>query len=252
MGEGGKSIREETQLFQKRITQYQNDFKKYGNSELTLAMPSDRRNIRYFELIKFFDFYIQHEYEREFSICDAGCGLGDLNKYLETIGYTHYSYLGLDIVPEFLEECAKNYSSSRYHFANRNFMIEDISDLSFDYAVSSQAFTIQYREENNNYDLIFRALENLFRQCKIGMSFNFFSDKVDFYKSGTAYHNPVKILEFVYSLSANVILDNSCLPYECTITVFKDTQALDHMVFDRFKRLHQKEFESGIFVIKEK
>lgn len=242
----------EYQKFSERTEKYQRDFKKYGNSELSLSMPSDRRNIRYYELIKNFDFFIQQEKGGVFTICDAGCGLADLNKYLQELGYVNYNYIGMDVVPEFLEECCRNYPSPRFNFERRNFMTDDIFDLSFDYAVASQAFTIPYGNENNNYGLVFDALEKLYQQCSIGISFNFFSDRVDFFKPETAYHNPVKMLDFAYSLSNNVILDNSCLPYECTITIFKEMTASNHMVFDRFCRLHQTEFESGLFVVKEK
>lgn len=242
----------ENKLFNERIQRYQKNFKAFGNSEITLDMPSDRRNIRYYELIKNFDFYINKDFSADFSICDAGCGFGDINQYLEREGYTNYQYLGLDVVPEFVEECRKNYTSPDRRFLHRNFMEDSLLDIEFDYAVSSQAFTIAYSETQENYALIFKAVKNLFRQCRIGVSFNFFSDYVDFKKEGTAYHNPLKMLEFAYSLSRNVILDNSCLPYECTITIFKETNAADGMVFDRFRRIHQKEFVEGIFVVKEK
>ena len=44
--------------FDKRIRQYGDDFDKYGYDPLAMAMPSDRRTIRYEELIKNFSFYI--------------------------------------------------------------------------------------------------------------------------------------------------------------------------------------------------
>lgn len=242
----------ENRLFDERIRKYQENFRAFGNSEITLDMPSDRRNIRYYELVKNFDFFIKKDFSGAFSLCDAGCGFGDINQYLQRIGYVNYQYVGIDVVPEFVEECQKNYVSPNRKFLCRNFMEDSLSDLEFDYAVSSQAFTIAYSETQENYTLIFKAVENLFRRCRIGVSFNFFSDYVDFKKEGTAYHNPLKMLEFAYSLSRNVILDNSCLPYECTITILKEVAATDGMVFDRFKRLYKKEFDEGIFVVKEK
>ncbi len=242
----------ENRLFNERTRRYQENFKEFGNSELTLDMPSDRRNIRYYELIKNFDFFINRDFSADFSVCDAGCGFGDINQYLEKEGYTNYQYIGLDVVPEFIEECQKNYMSPNRRFLHRNFMEDSLQDLEFDYAISSQTFTIAYSDTQENYALVFKAVENLFRQCRIGVSFNFFTDYVDFKKEGRAYHNPLKMLEFVYSLSRNVILDNTCLPYECTITLFKETSAADRMVFDRFKRIYKEKFDEGIFVVRDK
>lgn len=38
-----------------RIAKFQDDFIKYGEDPSCMAMPSDRRNIRYSELLKHFD-----------------------------------------------------------------------------------------------------------------------------------------------------------------------------------------------------
>ncbi len=43
--------------FKNRIEQYEIDFRKYGYDPKSLAMPSDRRSIRYHELIKHFTFF---------------------------------------------------------------------------------------------------------------------------------------------------------------------------------------------------
>lgn len=239
-------------LFDVRTEKYRKNFREFNDPKLILDMPSDRRNIRYYELIKNFDFFMQEDFLGDFSICDAGCGLGDMNKYLQMTGYKNYHYIGLDVVPEFLEENKKNYPSPNINFVFRNFYEDDLSDLKFDYAISSQTFTIAYSDSFENYELTFCAIRKLFEQCRVGISFNFFSDFVDFKKSGAAYHNPLKMLEFAYSLSKNVILDNSSLPYECTITILKETSSEDRLVFDRFKRLHQKEFDAGIFVVDKK
>ena len=105
----------------------------------------------------------------------------------------------------------------------------------------------------DNYETIFSSVEKLFKQCRKGVSFNFFTDKGQFQRPGTAYHDPVEILRFAYTLSTNVILDNSCFPYECTLTILKDNACSENgMIFDRFLRIHQHEFEDHTFVVKKK
>lgn len=87
--------------FDNRIKRYSLDFEKYGYDSKTMAMPSDRRTIRYEELIKNFTFYKNKD--EQFTLFDAGCGFGDLVKYLDHIGCSRYKYIGVDVVDEFLK-----------------------------------------------------------------------------------------------------------------------------------------------------
>ncbi len=245
-------MEEITTKFAEQTEKYRENFKRYGYSEQSMFMPSDRRAIRYYELLKNFEFFQKKDFSEPWVICDAGCGFGDINQYLMSLGAKNYSYLGLDVVDEFMLEGRKRYGSESVTYLKRNFITDDISDLHFDYAVSSQTFTIVYTEKDQNYDVIYESVEKLFKQCRKGVSFNFFTDRGQFKRPGTAYHDPVKILEFAYSLSTNVVLDNSCFPYECTMTILKDNSCDNGMVFDRFMRIHQKEFDEGIFLVKRK
>ena len=238
--------------FEGQTKKYQENYRKYGYSEKSMFMPSDRRAIRYYELLKHFEFFQKRDFKAPVAICDAGCGFGDINGYLQSLGMDGYSYMGLDVIDEFMQEGRSRYGSDSVIYIKRNFITEDISDLSFDYAVSSQTFTIPYAGGQENYDVIYESVGKLFAQCRRGVSFNFFTDKGQFKRQGTAYHDPMEILRFAYSLSTNVILDNSCFPYECTMTILKDNDFSNGMVFDRFMRIHEQEFSSGVFCVKEK
>lgn len=229
---------------------YRKNYEKYGYSERSMFMPSDRRTLRYYELLKHFDFFGAPKNADAFTLCDAGCGFGDINGYLKKLGIWEYSYVGLDVVEEFMREGRERYGNDRVRFLKRNFITEDISDLQFDYAVSSQTFTICYSDGDDNYDVVEESIRKLFVQCRKGVSFNFFTDRGQFKRPGTAYHNPARLLEFAYQLTNAVILDNGCFPYECTITLLKETSCGQNgMVFDRFMDAHRKEFEEGIFVV---
>lgn len=233
--------------FDEQTEKYRENFKKYGYSELSMFMPSDRRTVRYRELLKHF------ELQSPFTILDAGCGFGDINAYLNKCNIHDYVYIGMDVVDEFIEEGKQRYGSDNVHYVHRNFITDDISDLEFDYAVSSQTFTLCYSQSNDNYEVIFSSIRKLFEQCRKGVSFNFFTDQGQFRRKGTAYHNPAKILEFAYSLSNGIILDNSCFPYESTVTILKDVECRENgMIFDRFMRRYRDLFETGIFVVNQK
>ena len=71
---------------------------------MSMDMPSDRRVIRYYELLKYFEFFQSPKTEPAFTLCDAGCGFGDINGYLQKLGFQDYSYIGLDVVDEFMDE----------------------------------------------------------------------------------------------------------------------------------------------------
>ena len=88
--------------FHEQIEQYRENFNKYGYSEMSMFMPSDRRMIRYYELLKNFEFFLR-DFTEPVTICDAGCGFGDINQYLGILGMKNYRYIGLDVVDEFLE-----------------------------------------------------------------------------------------------------------------------------------------------------
>lgn len=236
--------------FQEQTRRYSENFQKYGHSEMSMFMPSDRRVIRYYELLKNFEFFLKGDFTAPVTICDAGCGFGDVNQYLVSLGMKNYRYIGLDVVEEFMKAGRERYQGTHISYLRRNFMTDDMTDLEYDYAISSQTFTIPYTEEDHNYETVYTSVRKLFARCRKGVSFNFFTDRVDFKRSGTAYHSPVRLLEFAYSLSNNVVLDNSCFPYECTLTILKDNACEKNgMVYDRFMRIHEKEFSDGTFVV---
>lgn len=232
---------------------YEELYCKWGYNENSLIMPSDRRNIRYHELLKYSRIFEMNDCGG-YTILDAGCGFGDVISYLNLIGKTNFSYIGIDVVNSFLEEAEKRQGSKdeKYKFIKRDLFLETVDDLDYDFAISSQAFNWKYNNcDDQNYEVIFTIIEKLFKKCREGVAFNFFSDKVEYMKNGTAYHNPGRMIEFAYSLSNNVLYDNSCMPYEPTLIILKDTSAYGG-VYNTFRAKHLNDFKNNIFVIKEK
>lgn len=235
--------------FQKRIDKYSQDFREYGYDPLAMAMKSDRRTIRYEELLKNFSFYRNRQ--EKFSIFDAGCGFADVIEYLDYLGCDNYRYTGVDAVKEFVEYAGGVYRTPNVSFSYLNFFEDDLGSFEFDYAISSQTFNDPYSDENNNMRLIKDTVRKLYNKAVKGVSFNFVTDKVQFMKEGVAYHNPEEILEFAYGLSNCVFLDNGCMPYECTCTILKD-KASDGLIFDVYREKYKEEFRNSVFVVKTK
>lgn len=236
--------------FSQRTREYEESYRRYGYSPLSLSMPSDRRNIRYAELLKHCPLSLEHS----ITILDAGCGFGDVNGYLRSIGVSNYSYIGLDVVEGFIEEGKHRYSeNANIHFQLLDFRSDDISGFHYNWAIFSQTFNYPYASEQENFENMKNSLRKIFQYCEKGggIAFNFFNNHVDYRQPETAYFDPCEVLKFAFSLSRNVVLDNSCMPFETTVTIFKDDGFTDQ-VFNHFYREHEKEFSAGLFLIRKK
>ena len=96
--------------------------------------------------------------------------------------------------------------------------------MSFDYVLISGAFNMSYFEDLEKHkNLVYEILESLFSKTSVYLSVNFMSDQVDFIQEGAYHQNINELLRFVLErLSKRYVLDCSYMPYEFTITVFKD------------------------------
>ena len=79
------------------ISKYRKLYTKFGYSPKSLGWDKGRQDIRFESLLSFFDC-------RNKSILDIGCGFGDLNRILQKLYGSEYSYVGLDLVDEFIKE----------------------------------------------------------------------------------------------------------------------------------------------------
>ena len=66
-------------------------------------------------------------------------------------------------------------------------------------------------------------LKYLFSIAKISLSVNFMTDKVDYMQIHAMHFNPAEMTNFVTNeITPRFTLDASYMPYEYTITMFKD------------------------------
>lgn len=238
---------EDYEKFQAIINNFAENHKKYGYGYTSLEMPSDRRAIRYHELVKDFTFFTDKD--ERFTILDLGCGYGDIISYLEYIGCNDYEYYGVDACAPFIEWDKKQFiGRDNLHFMLMDYYKQNKFPFEFDYAVSSQNFNQIMTDGSNNMELIQDVIGRAFDQCRKGVSFNFVTDRVQFKKHDVAYHSIMDIIMFAYSKTNSVILDNACMPFEATCVMLKD-KATDGLAFDMFRKKHIKEFEDGIFMV---
>jgi trans-aconitate methyltransferase len=196
---------------------YKDAFKQHGDSPSSVLWPKGRQDERFYALTRHI------KADGGFSVADYGCGLAHFKEYLDQ-HYSNVIYTGVDIVEDFLNHNKTKYPDS--HFVQPEELFN--GDKTYDYILASGTFNILYvNDEASHKKIVFDVLEKLFSKTNRYLSVNFMTDQVDF-KQDTAFHmNVTELYEFCSrSLSKRMSIDQSYMPYEYTITLWKDTTVL--------------------------
>lgn len=203
-------------------------YQKYGVNEKSLGWSKNKQDIRFGCVLKYLG-------ENE-SVLDVGCGFGDMYQYLKRKEmYSYIDYYGIDIMKPFIDIAKDKNKEVSTHFLCKNMMELSIDD-SWDWVVACGLFGLKiYDTKEEMYDYIRKTMERSLKHARKGISFYLLSDKVDYMASEKDFYaSPVKILEMAYSFSRRVVLDNSDMPFEYCITVWKnDNFSIDTTVFER-------------------
>lgn len=191
---------------------YEDRYKSYGYSPKTLDWDKGKQDMRFSILTSQCDL-------RGKAILDIGCGFGDLNRVLKDVTGGVYSYYGIDVVSSLVSEATKRYGSDDVQFACGDYLAMEIPE--FDFAIASGIFNLKFPGVDN-YQFIKRVMAKTFDKCRLGLAFDFLSDKVDFCKENTFHSSPSRIIEMAYGFSRNIVLLNNYMPFEFSLFVFKD------------------------------
>lgn len=217
---------------QETIERYSSRYQKFGYSPKSLGWDKGKQDVRFEILTSQYDF-------SEKSVLDIGCGFGDLNKTLNEKYAHNYSYLGVDLVPDLVNEARKQYVGDNIDFRTGDFL--DISfENTFDFVIASGIFN--HRLNNvNNYDLIEAAIIKALSLSNDGLAFDFLSDKVDYQLEHTFHSSPEKILSIAYKYSRNIVIRNDYMPFEFALFIFKDDSfSMEDTLFNQFKKQMNK------------
>lgn len=192
---------------------YADSFKTHGDSPGAVLWPKGRQKERFDALTA------NIGGAKNFSVLDFGCGLAHLKDYLSE-KFRSFEYTGVDIVEEFIEANKKKYP-------NATFMSVDefiTSLVKYDYSVASGTFNIVYEKDvEANKKYVMNTLKSIFERTNVAFAFNFMTDEVDFIQEGAFHINPSELYNYCKrNLSKRVLLNQSYMPYEFTITVWKD------------------------------
>lgn len=192
---------------------YQKRWEQHGHSPLSLGWTKGKQDTRFDILLGGFPCENQ-------SFLDVGCGFGDLISALRK-KTSSFSYLGVDMVPQFLNQARSLYSDPRIRFQVCDFLSYPFDEM-HDYAVASGIFAF-YLAEVDNYDYIHNVLQKMFVLSRKAVSVDFLSDRVNFKRHNIFYANPGRILEIGLSLTRRIQLRHDYMPFEFSLTLFKNS-----------------------------
>lgn len=196
------------------IEKYQRAFEVHGDTPAGVLWPRGRQALR-------FDALTRHFSGDGFSILDYGSGLSHLKAYLDQ-RFKCYQYYGADVVPEFVHAAAVKYPDAKVE------LVQSHADVStpVDHVVISGTFNIIDGQDRGAYlELVQAALLHLFGLARVSMSVNFMTDRVDFIQPQALHMNVEATMDFMRRhLSPRIRVDESYMPYEFTLVVFKDSE----------------------------
>lgn len=194
------------------IERYNMRLARYGDNIRTLASGTeDRRRIR-------FQILCDVGLTSGCSVLDLGCGFGDFYAYLQEYDLKVH-YVGYDIVPELI-----NIGRKKYPFAE--FVVKDIEIESFpefDFIVSSSAFNLPLKQEDN-YTFVENILRLCFAHAKRGVAIDFLTSYVDFESSEGFHYNPERIFALAKKITKRVCLRHDYPLYEFCVYLYPDFQ----------------------------
>ncbi len=202
-------------------------FSKFGETETSLGWTKNKQSIRFEQLLRF-------SVEKGNSLLDVGCGFGDLLFYIQS-KKMDIDYYGIDIMQEFINIAKRKHPDFQSRFFCIDFM-EDRFERNYDWIVGSGIFGHRlFIDEEKMYQYVESVMRKSYENCNYGFSFDFISDIVDFHSEECFYANPMRILSIAYKFSRNIILNNSIMPFEYNLTLWKDDSfQIDKTVFNNY------------------
>lgn len=192
---------------------YKNEFTIHGDSHSSVRYASKESQWKRYDILA------QIGNLENKSILDYGCGTGHLLEYLNEKAIGIKDYIGVDILPEFLQVAKKKFPSATF--------LESLNDYNrpFDFGIVSGTFNDTLSDNRNFWQ---QAISELFKGCREGVAFNLMSKYVDYENPNLYYESPNYVLDFVKrNLSPFVTLRHDYLckadsvPYEFSVYVYK-------------------------------
>jgi SAM-dependent methyltransferase len=158
-------------------------------------------------------------------VIDLGCGLGELLTWLrQERGFTG-QYLGLDLVPEFVNHARERFASDSFASFAEFDVASQALPSDYDVVLLSGMFNNQM---SDNWGFLTSTLEKMYRATRSRVAFNALSTYVDYQAPGLFYVDPLRVFDHCRrQLGARVDLRHAyqlkrdTIPFEFTMLLFK-------------------------------
>ncbi|PRY44091.1 hypothetical protein CLV58_10360 [Spirosoma oryzae] len=148
------------------------------------------------------------------SVLDAGCGHADLFPFL-TKRFSSLTYYGCEQIPDLLDVAIQRYRrASQVTLLPGDFLADTVPMTDFVLASGS----LNYRHSDARF--IYKAIETLFDNCRIGLGFNLLSGGVEAGNLLQTY-DPEDISSFCERLAKSVTLRTGYWPDDFTLFLYK-------------------------------
>jgi len=152
------------------------------------------------------------------SVCDVGCGFGDLIGYMRD-RFREFKYTGVDLSPSLVEKARQLHPL--YDFRCVDILNEEFA-LRSDYFLLSGA--LNFRMEDN-WMVTTEMLALMFRLANKGIAVNFLSTYVNYQQPNNYHHSPEQVFSFARSLTKWVALRHDYPLWEFTIYLYREPQS---------------------------
>jgi trans-aconitate methyltransferase len=152
------------------------------------------------------------------SICDIGCGFGDLVPYLRE-RFGEFRYTGVDLSPSLIEEARRRHPEHEFHCLD---ILDGDFSLRADYFLLSGA--LNFRVEDN-WGLTEAMLSRMFELADRGVAVNFLTSYVNFERPHNYHHRPEEVFRFARALTSRVALRHDYPLWEFTVYLYREAQA---------------------------
>lgn len=154
------------------------------------------------------------------SICDLGCGFGDLYPYLLK-RYNRVRYCGIDLSPKLIHAAQNRYPGGTFEVRDILLMLPE---KKFDYVLSSGALSFKI---SNHENYVRRMIAAIFSMALKGIAVNFLSSCVDYKLKKNFHLSPEKAFRMGRELTPYVTIRHDYPLYEFTLYLYHSPPCRD-------------------------
>ncbi|MCK9344596.1 MAG: class I SAM-dependent methyltransferase [Candidatus Pacebacteria bacterium] len=186
---------------------YEKALAEFGNDPRSVHWAdADTQAVRFEALAKMIP-------ERNVSVLDVGCGLGDLYKFFASKS-TPVDYVGIDIVPAFIER-------ARERFPSALFLCGDAETLEgkYDYILASGVLSFAIPNAKAHY---FNTIKTMYDHAKCGIAFNMLNELAHPSDDTFIAYDKDEVVRYCKTISPHVAVASNYLPWDFTIYMYKE------------------------------